>query len=114
MSKLRHFAEALLAIANAMDSLPDDDKAAALYYIEKTYGPPRQKPKRPRVGIDPELRWMILNDPEAACASCSTTEDLQIDHILPWSRGGTNDPANLQILCGPCNRSKGARVPAGA
>jgi 5-methylcytosine-specific restriction endonuclease McrA len=28
---------------------------------------------------------------------------LQYDHLLPHSRGGTNDPANVVITCAPCN-----------
>ena len=32
-----------------------------------------------------------------------------IDHIFPRSRGGQNDPSNLQLLCYSCNLSKGAR-----
>lgn len=34
--------------------------------------------------------------------------DKHIDHIVPLHLGGTNDPTNLQILCGKCNKSKGA------
>lgn len=34
--------------------------------------------------------------------------DIDIDHILPQSKGGTNDPRNLQCLCKHCNRSKQA------
>ena len=29
---------------------------------------------------------------------------------MPVSKGGTNDKENLQLLCRPCNRSKGAKV----
>jgi hypothetical protein len=35
-----------------------------------------------------------------------------LDHIWPWSRGGTDDPSNLQAACVPCNSSKGATIPA--
>lgn len=30
-----------------------------------------------------------------------------VDHKMPLARGGTNWPENLQILCAPCNLSKG-------
>lgn len=33
-----------------------------------------------------------------------------VDHIIPLARGGTNWPDNLQILCEPCNCSKGAKI----
>ena len=32
---------------------------------------------------------------------------LDIDHMDPVAYGGSNDPRNLQVLCGPCNRRKG-------
>ena len=35
---------------------------------------------------------------------------LEIDHKHPRHHGGTNDPANLQVLCTGCNASKGAKV----
>ena len=34
---------------------------------------------------------------------------LSVDHIIPKSRGGTNDRSNLQILCIDCNSEKGVR-----
>ncbi len=33
-----------------------------------------------------------------------------IDHIVPLARGGSNWPSNLQLLCQPCNDSKGAKT----
>jgi len=35
----------------------------------------------------------------------------EIDHIVPISRGGSNDPSNLAIACSYCNRSKGDKLP---
>jgi len=37
---------------------------------------------------------------------------LEIDHILPVSKGGLSTPDNLQALCWRCNRTKGAKVVA--
>jgi hypothetical protein len=37
---------------------------------------------------------------------------LEVDHILPVSRGGFSTPDNLQTLCWRCNRTKGSKVPA--
>lgn len=36
--------------------------------------------------------------------------DLEIDHVVPESKGGSHDPDNLQLLCRPCNRRKAAKV----
>lgn len=35
---------------------------------------------------------------------------LQLDHVIPISMGGTDDLANLSVLCGPCNARKGASM----
>lgn len=50
----------------------------------------------------------VLLQGGAPCAECGATGDLTVDHIVPVSAGGTNDPANLQVLCRPCNSRKGA------
>lgn len=43
------------------------------------------------------------------CVKCGSTRDLQYDHVIPHSRGGSNAAANIQILCGDCNRAKSSR-----
>jgi len=36
-------------------------------------------------------------------------EHLHYDHIRPWSLNGADTVNNIQLLCGPCNRTKAAR-----
>lgn len=45
-----------------------------------------------------------------SCQQCNSAEDLQIDHILPLSKGGKSKLDNLQLLCKPCNMRKGTSV----
>jgi 5-methylcytosine-specific restriction endonuclease McrA len=46
------------------------------------------------------------------CAYCGKRiKTYHVDHILPLSKGGTNEPRNLQLTCGKCNLTKGARHP---
>ena len=45
------------------------------------------------------------------CNYCDQVMDkYQIDHIVPIARGGDNKNENLQLLCAPCNRQKGAKT----
>jgi hypothetical protein len=62
-------------------------------------------------GPTPAFRKRILDRDGNACVSCGATEKLVIDHIIPRSRGGRNDDKNLQVLCAPCNNSKGRKIP---
>lgn len=47
-----------------------------------------------------------------ACVQCKGTEDLTIDHIVPLSRGGTDELSNLQTMCHACNLTKGRDHPS--
>lgn len=41
------------------------------------------------------------------CGKKFRASEMDVDHIVPQSRGGTNSIENLQLLCAHCNRSKG-------
>ena len=44
------------------------------------------------------------------CVECGGNFDLEYDHVIPFSLGGATTVANLQLLCGDCNRTKGATL----
>lgn len=54
-------------------------------------------------------RVAILKSTGGKCACCGcklTTRTLTVEHIIPISRGGTNDMENLTALCETCNKDK--------
>lgn len=57
-----------------------------------------------------EIREYLLAKWGRACAYCGTTGvPLQIEHIQPRARGGSDRVSNLTLACGPCNQAKAAR-----
>jgi hypothetical protein len=57
------------------------------------------------------LWWSVLARDNWTCCSCgrSSKEEgitLEVDHIIPRSKGGTDDIDNLQTLCKKCNVGK--------
>ncbi|WP_234383145.1 RNA-guided endonuclease IscB [Streptomyces dysideae] len=55
-----------------------------------------------------EAREYLLTKWRHACAYCGATGvPLNIDHIRPRSRGGTDRISNLTLACIPCNQAKG-------
>ena len=44
------------------------------------------------------------------CNQCGASKNLEIDHIIPFSKGGSDDFTNLQLLCRACNAIKGATI----
>lgn len=53
----------------------------------------------------------ITKRQKSKCACCRKKRALTIDHIKPISKGGSNWPSNLQMLCKPCNSRKHAKDP---
>jgi hypothetical protein len=56
-----------------------------------------------------DVRYQVLAAANGRCALCgahSSERRIEVDHIIPRSRGGTNDISNLQALCDECNRGK--------
>jgi hypothetical protein len=58
-----------------------------------------------------EVREYLLEKWGRACAYCGATNiPLEIEHIVPKSRGGSNRVSNLTLACEPCNRRKNTQT----
>lgn len=69
------------------------------------------------MSISKELRQKVIAAFHDSCAYCHSqqanlTVQLEIDHIIPSSKGGTDDEENLCLACRTCNTYKGAKTHA--
>lgn len=58
-------------------------------------------------------RFTILERDEFTCRFCgrrAPETELEVDHIYPRSKGGSDEPANLVTACRNCNSGKGDRI----
>lgn len=63
-----------------------------------------------RGAIPDDVKQYVWTRDGGRCRQCGSNVELQFDHIIPIAYGGGATVENLQILCGPCNRRKGASV----
>ena len=58
-----------------------------------------------------ELREYLLEKWYRCCVYCGAKDvPLQIEHIVPRARGGTDRVSNLTLACEPCNQRKGTQT----
>ena len=64
-----------------------------------------------RRSISMKLRREIFDRDGRKCKWCGTTEGtFHLDHIYPFSKGGSTEATNLQVLCKDCNLRKSAKT----
>ena len=60
--------------------------------------------------ISQEVKDKVWNRDGGKCVKCGSNENLEFDHIIPFSKGGGNTYRNIQLLCEPCNRTKSNKI----
>jgi hypothetical protein len=82
--------------------------------FHKRGAPPMVRGTASRVRIPTKVKKFVFERDAYRCVKCQSYKDLCVDHIYPYSLGGTNEPDNLQILCWPCNSKKGTKIEVAA
>lgn len=76
-----------------------------------TFAPPVEPEPRPPKSWG-RLRWWVMTRDGYRCGVCGVAASdrpgvrLEVDHLVPRSQGGTDDPSNLLTMCRDCNQGK--------
>lgn len=55
-------------------------------------------------------QFRVMKRENQICNSCGKSvkdEDIEFDHIIPWSKGGPSEESNIRLLCSTCNKKRG-------
>lgn len=86
-----------------------DEKLAWKNRTFKSGDPIAEKEKRNR-NIPGSIKKIIWDRDGGKCVSCGSTTDLEFDHDIPFSKGGSNSTDNIRLLCKTCNRKKSNKI----
>jgi hypothetical protein len=93
-----------------LDSEPDLAWLIKIGFCEYWTDDKEWKSPWPSRHVSPELRAAVLERDGHKCLHCGSAERLEVDHIIPVSKGGVSQLDNLQTLCVSCNRRKRTNV----
>lgn len=102
----------LVAQANGQKADNPQKPKAKKPAATRSQSKPKQDENKRSRHIPAVVRVSVLHRDGYKCIFCDRSAQqvqLEVDHIVPFSKGGSNDPSNLQTLCIDCNRGKGAR-----
>jgi len=63
--------------------------------------------------VPDSIRATVLVRDGGRCRRCRRSINLEMDHIVPVSKGGKTEESNLQTLCRRCNRVKARKLVPG-
>jgi hypothetical protein len=60
--------------------------------------------------IPQSVKFKVFRRDNQVCQECGKNvrfEEINFDHIIPWSKGGSSDESNIRLLCEACNKKRG-------
>ena len=69
----------------------------------------KEKPEQ-REPIPEDVRFEVWRRDGGKCVICGSNKNLEFDHIIPFSKGGSSTARNIQLLCQECNRRKSDKI----
>ncbi|BBI33458.1 HNH endonuclease [Cohnella abietis] len=61
--------------------------------------------------IPQPVKFKVFRRDNQVCQECGKNvgfEEINFDHIIPWSKGGSSDERNIRLLCETCNKKRGS------
>lgn len=112
---LELLADELAEACSILWRMGDGDGGYVLSVIKKAFhdclGQPLQAQSNTRKrDLSKSRKKEVLERDAYRCVKCGSHINLCVDHIHPWSLGGSNEPENLQTLCWICNSKKSNKV----
>ena len=101
----------LSVVVDMMNNNPGKDVDEIIEFITNKENVDVQKFKRSAINV--KVRFNVFKRDGYRCVICGRKAEngvtLEVDHIKPFSKGGSSDMSNLQTLCMDCNRGKSNR-----
>jgi hypothetical protein len=94
----------LESLIGATEPVEVEELRPFIQYVSSDRPCSSDRPGRTRV--PDSVRVAVFVRDGGRCRKCHSARNLELDHLVPVSRGGGSEESNLQTLCRRCNRRK--------
>jgi hypothetical protein len=79
-----------------------------VFYVAEPFTETKELRKITR-HIPRATQFRVMKRENQICQVCRKSvidEDIEFDHVIPWSKGGSSDESNIRLLCSSCNKKR--------